>query len=345
MITCLQTKVDEDSAAHANKKRVSDGLTPTRLILRSFQCPGDIVAMTAAVRELHRQYPGRYETDVRTSTPAIWEHNPYLCAITDNDPEARVIDMHYPLINQSNQRPVHFLDGYCDFLASQLGLPSLRPHEFQGDIHLSDDERGWINQVEETTGYRGQFWLVNAGSKRDYTCKQWPIGNFQSVINHLRGRIVFVQIGAAEHNHPSLEGVIDLRGKTDPRQLIRLVYHAAGVLSGVSYPMHLAAAVPTPPWMPGLRLCVIINGGREPPQWEQYPGHQFLHTIGALDCCARGGCWKSRAAPLGDGDHKDRDLCQQPVDGHPRCMWLITPGEVLRAIDKFAPPAYRDSIP
>lgn len=305
-----------------------------RLILRSFQCPGDVVVMTAAVRELHRQYPGRFQTDVRTSAPAIWENNPYVSNIADDDHAARAIDMHYPAIDQSNQRPLHFLEGYCDYLAGQLELPSLRPHEFRGDIHLSDEERGWVNQVEETTGYRGDFWLVNAGSKADFTCKQWPLENFQAVVDRFRGRLTFVQIGAAEHNHPALSRVIDLRGKTDHRQLIRLVYHARGVLTGVSYPMHLAAAVPVKGDGPALRPCVVINGGREPAHWEQYPGHQFLHTIGGLPCCATGGCWKSRVIPLGDGDHKDHDLCQQPLAGYPRCMWLITPDDVIRAIER-----------
>lgn len=335
MATCAPA--DPHVARTANESGQKPRVSPqaTRLILKSGLCPGDVVVMTAAVRELHRQYPRRYQTDVRTSTPAIWENNPYLTAIADGEREARVLQMHYPLINQSNQRPVHFLEGYCEYLATQLGLPSLRPREFRGDIHLSEEERGWMNQVEETTGYAGRFWLINAGSKRDFTCKQWPLANFQAVVDRVRDRTVFVQIGAAEHDHPPLEGVIDLRGKTDHRQLIRLVYHAAGIMTGVSYPMHLAAAVPNPPWLRGLRPCVVINGGREPPHWEQYPGHQFLHTIGALDCCATGGCWKSRVVALGDGDHKDRDLCPQPVDGHPRCMWLITPEDVIRAIERY----------
>ncbi|HEX7377997.1 MAG TPA: glycosyltransferase family 9 protein [Pirellulales bacterium] len=145
---------------------------------------------------------------------------------------------------------------------------------------------------------------------------------------------MFAQIGAAEHGHPALENVIDLCGKTDHRQLIRLVYHATGVLTGVSYPMHLAAAVPRPPWMVGLRPCVVVAGGREPAHWEQYPGHRFLHTIGALSCCATGGCWKSRTLPLGDGDHKDRDLCLQPQAGHSRCMWLISPRDAISDIEQ-----------
>lgn len=309
--------------------------TATKLILKSGQCPGDVVVMTAAVRELHRQYPGKYQTDVRTSAPAVWEHNPDITSIADGDPEARVLEMHYPLINQSNQRPVHFLEGYCEYLAGQLGLPSLRPQEFRGHIYLSEEERRWMNQVEERARYRGPFWLINAGSKRDFTCKQWPPENFQAVVDHFLGRLVFVQIGACEHNHAALDRVIDLRGQTDHRQLIRLVYHASGVLTGVSYPMHLAAAVPVKEGRP-LRPCVVVNGGREPPHWEQYPGHQFLHTIGALDCCATGGCWRSRVVPLCDGDHKDHELCHQPRAGYPRCMWLITPRDVIQAIEKYS---------
>ncbi len=47
-----------------------------RLVLRSFQSPGDILMLTAAVRDLHAACPGRFQTDVRTSADAIWENNP-----------------------------------------------------------------------------------------------------------------------------------------------------------------------------------------------------------------------------------------------------------------------------
>ena len=51
------------------------------LILKSFQSPGDIVMLSVAVRELHTAFPGRFQTDVRTSADAIWENNPYLPSI------------------------------------------------------------------------------------------------------------------------------------------------------------------------------------------------------------------------------------------------------------------------
>jgi hypothetical protein len=45
-----------------------------KLILRSSQSPGDILMLTAAVRDLHAAYPGQFQTDVRTSADAIWEN-------------------------------------------------------------------------------------------------------------------------------------------------------------------------------------------------------------------------------------------------------------------------------
>jgi hypothetical protein len=46
-----------------------------RLIQRSFQSPGDVLMLTAAVRDLHRAPPGQFQTDVRTSADALWENN------------------------------------------------------------------------------------------------------------------------------------------------------------------------------------------------------------------------------------------------------------------------------
>jgi hypothetical protein len=79
--------------------------------------------------------------------------------------------------------------------------------------------------------------------------------------------------------------------------------------------MHLAAAVDSPPDAPRHRPCVVVAGGREPPHFTAHPHHQFIHTVGALRCCDDGGCWKSRAVPLGDGAEKDRPeaLCVDVV--------------------------------
>jgi hypothetical protein len=246
----------------------------------------------------------------------------------------KVLDCHYPLIHRSNQAPHHFICGFMEYLNEQLGT-RIQPTEFKGDIHLSRAEQRRPSLVETIVGADLPYWIIVAGGKFDYTIKWWHFRRFQEVVDHFRDRIQFVQVGEWGHYHPELTGVIDLRGRTTLRQLVHLVYHAQGVLCPVTLIMHLAAAVPTRKAHPPQRAGVIVAGGREPPQWEAYPHHQFIHTVGALRCCATGGCWRARTVPLGDGDKKDRrkNLCVDVVERLPRCMDMITPAEVIRRVE------------
>ena len=311
-----------------------------KLILSNRLSPGDIVMLTATVRDLHLSHPGRFLTDVRTPCPQLWENNPWVTPIADDDVEAERIECEYPLIQRSNAVPYHFIHGFRLHLEERLGI-GIVAHAFRGDIHLRDEERGWLSQVDEITGEaRSRFWIIVSGGKRDFTAKWWDPARSQAVVDHFRGRIQFVQCGAGEHPHPLLDGVIDLVGKTDLRQLVRLMYHADGVVCPVTSFMHLAAAVETKPGRPKNRPCVVVAGGREPSQWEAYPHHQYLHVNGSLPCCDNGGCWKSRVTALGDGDEKDGSLCVRPVrltSGRvlPKCMDLVTTGDMIRAIERY----------
>ena len=150
--------------------------------------------LTAAVRDLHKTFPGEYVTDVRTFSGALWENNPYITPLAEDDPEVRMIDCKYPLINQSNQRPFHFIHGFVEFLGEQLGV-RVQPGAFRGDISLSPQEKSWMSQVQEITGESIPFWIIVAGGKRDYTIKWWDQARWQRVVDHFRGRILFVQVG------------------------------------------------------------------------------------------------------------------------------------------------------
>jgi len=305
-----------------------------KIIFKNGFSPGDVVMLTAAVRDLHCCYPGRFATDVRTACPELWENNPYLTPLSEADPGVELLECAYPLIDRCNEAPYHCLHGFIEFLNERLGL-AVKPTIFKGDIHLSDLEKSWYSQVHELTGEDIPFWIVAAGGKYDATIKWWETRRYQAVVDHFRGKIQFVQVGELGHHHPKLEGVIDLRGQTSLRELVRLVYHAQGVLCPVTALMHLAAAVEVKSGNPGQRACVVIAGGREPAHWEAYPGHQFLHTNGALPCCATGGCWKDRTVRLGDGDERDQPdhLCVDVIGGLPHCMDLITSAEVIGRIE------------
>ena len=312
------------------------------VILKCHLSPGDIVMLTAAVRDLHLAHPGKFRTDVRTSSSAIWENNPFLTPLSETDSGVHVIEMRCELIQNSNEGPYHFIHGFVNHLEQELDV-QIPVSKFKGDIHLSDEEKTWMSQVEEDPLCCFEdFWIVIAGGKYDFTAKWWNPERFQEVIDHFCGRIQFVQCGDMAHWHPRMRGVIDLVGKTDVRQFVRLVYHAVGILCPVTFAMHLAAAVETKPWRPKNRACVVVAGGREPSQWEKYGHHRFHETNGALLCCDNGGCWRSRCQPVGDGDEKDRPetRCLLPVQvapelAIPRCMDLITSADVIRSIELY----------
>lgn len=307
-------------------------MTPRAITLKYHICPGDVLVLTAAVRSLHAAWPGWFLTGVDTSSMEVWENNPDIATADQLEAAggAEVVAVRDPVIDHPtlgcNQRAIHYLQAYCDFLAHSLQVPVPlavnRPL-----LYLSEEEKGWRGQVEEA-GYKGKFWLINSGVKRDFTTKQYPW--YQEVVNRLIGKIQFVQVGSAQHGHKPLKGVINFIGKTDLRQLIRLCHHAQGVVCGVSLLMHIAAAFE--------KASVVIAGGREPRSWNTYPSQLLLNNVGALSCCKTTACWRSRVMRLGDGDRSDQSLCEQPSLTDPpsgRCMSIISPEAVVSAIESY----------
>lgn len=331
---------------------------PRKIIFHNPLSPGDILAMSSAIRDLHIKYPNQFITGVDTPCNAVFENNKYITwGMKKEDPDVEFIRMEYDMIHNSNEGQFHFIHGFYHDMELKLGveLPEViyrdkeKKHimseyrKFKPHIDLSDDEKGWISQVHEITGKDTRFWIVVSGGKFDYTAKWWSPHRMQKVIEAFP-EMTFVQVGQKEHYHPELIGnnVINLIGQTSVRQLVRLMYHADGCICPVTFLMHLAAAVPVKDGRPLERACIVIGGGREPQQWETYPQHRYLSTTGCLPCCDRGGCWKSRVEAIGDGDDKDKDdsLCTMPVrtEGDiviPKCMDMITAQDVIREVQKY----------
>jgi len=322
---------------------------PKKYIFKNFQAPGDIVMMTAAVRDLHLNFPGKFITDVRTNSMPIWESNQYITKLDEKDADVISMKLSYDLISQSNQGPYHFSEGFTEHLEEILGV-RIKKRIGRGHIQIGPNEERWGQTERERwfgeAGYSSetQFWVMNAGHKNDFTCKMWPAERYQEIVDRYQGKILFVQIGHKDHTHPKLTGVVNLIGKTDDRQLIRLVWASSGVITPCSYPMTLAASVPVRPGSCNGRKhrpCVVVAGGREPAGWQAHTEHQFIHTCGMLPCCDHGGCWASRIKPIGDGDEKDRkNMCRHVVTSDegvelPYCMDMITAEEVARRIDMY----------
>src|SRR5260221_13629777 len=102
----------------------------------------------------------------------LWENNPFVTSIADENSEAEVIKCDYPLIHRSNTGPWHFIHGFHQFLSSTLDV-KVEPTDFKGDIYISEKEKSWMSQVQEITGEVIPFWVVSAGGKNDFTIKWW----------------------------------------------------------------------------------------------------------------------------------------------------------------------------
>jgi len=295
-----------------------------RLIFHLNLSPGDTLVFTRALADLHTAYPGEFITDFRGTAPELFANNPSITPLHDD--EGMHINLHYPLIKQSNQLPIHFIQAYHGYLSNGLGMHIPVRSSFP-EVYLSEEEQELPFDLAEQKPY----WVIVSGGKSDFTNK-WPdVGNLRVAIP-LAGNLTWVQVGSDDegHTHPSVGADINLVGKTNTRELLRIINGAAGVVCPNTFIMHIAAAFRKP--------CVVLAGGREPLSWFQYPNHRVLHTIGSLDCCKDQGCWKSRIFALNDGDEADNSLCDYPniITGFAQCQSMITPERIARAVRDLA---------
>lgn len=286
--------------------------------------------LTSAIRDLHLSYPGKFVTDVRTYYPELWANSPYLRQLSQWEGEVETVDCTNLLWADRSRLSCHAIHSFTHFLNEYLDQ-NIKPIWFKPEINLTEQEKEWVSQVHEKTGEDTPFWIVSTGDEKDNLLNLWPYERYQQVIDHFREEVFFVQTGL-QGKEPALEGVLDLRGKTDMRQLVRLVYHSWGVITPPSLLMHLAVGVEVKESMPENRPCVVIAGGTDPPQWHAYTNHQYIHPVGTLKCCDNGGCGKTR---LGNGKEADEQACVSMTERGPRCLDIIKPEQVIRAMEMY----------
>ena len=288
-----------------------------KIILKQAQSPGDILTMSRAVADLKNTYP-EYEIDVRSPCPEIWENNPHLTKLDDNDPLVEKYTIVYDEINQSGWTGEHFSDAFRHDIEKKLGVQIIKTG-IRPELWVSDQEQHWINQVETEFGWTGAFWLLNAGYKPDNELKWYH--RWQEVVDlfnaRFGGAVRVVQIGHKDHIHSDLKDVYSLVGKTDLRQLIRLGWWAHGTIGPLSFQFVMSAGLNQP--------HVVVAGGKEGVRWHIYPHGRYIYTNGALKCCSWDGCW------LGGKKGKCIDL----VYGHPRCFTLIEPHMIVDAVQMY----------
>ena len=170
---------------------------------------------------------------------------------------------------------VHIITMMCR-TAGIRGRVALRTY-----LSLTSDERArgrlFANQaVIQCTG---------AESLNFSPLKHWFTERYQEIVDKLRGRVQFVQLGSA--NDPPLQGAIDLRGKTGVRESAAILAQSRVCITYVGFLMHLARAVDT--------RSVIIFGGRERPDQSGYICNENLYTnLPCSPCWLRSQCLQNR---------------------------------------------------
>lgn len=320
-------------------------MTSQYLIISSTRAPGDITSLTGFVRDLHLARPGLFITDVNTTTPELWDNNPYITRFRHNPPkDCRYWQSDYGEgLLHSEYETVHFgAWWHRDFLKKfKVNTPVMRPYPA---LYLSEQEKSH-RPIKE------RYWLIFPGGKTDFLAKLWPAESWIGLVDklHITG-INSVQMGNGntrgdvKHVNPDIPNTnLNLVGQTNLRETLQLIHHADGVICGNSFPMHAAAALGRP--------CVVIAGGREMPGWFSYVRnnvglgpeesrkhltmpHRVLHTVTQLDCCQHHGCQKCNVLPGYDDGSKP--LCLKPVltggGAYGFCMTMISVEQVVTAV-------------
>jgi ADP-heptose:LPS heptosyltransferase len=314
------------------------------------QAPGDIIVLSAALRDMHISHPDLFAPEVWVSGGAeqVYWHNPSIAMIHGKKAKqagAQTVNAGYSAaIKRSNQDKKHFIWGFIEDLNKKLST-QIRLSEFRPAIYMSDEEKS-------TRPFKDPYWVFLSGGKKDFKTKIWDQVYWQQVIDATKDRVNWVQCGGGSSNHimhqPKNGIYANMIAKTSCREFLRLIYHAEGVVCVITMAMHAAAAFNKP--------CIVVAGGREPWWWEAYNHenrivnmrladprwappqdddfvpHKFLHSIGQLECCHSHGCWKKHVVGK-------RNACRFPVNQNgatiPRCKAEITPDMVVAAIDEY----------
>ena len=307
--------------------RITSAASPVNLWLKNHLPPGDIFVDTCAVASLHKTYPGEYRVNVDTTwNDVIWRGNPHIDRSLRRE-DCIQGEFHYDAIHEVGDRDVSFMQATVENLAKFIGRP-LKLEVTKPQLYLSDEER---NQRLRGLENIGPYVVLNAGYKHDYPAKFAGRHIWQEVVDALKHRVAFIQVGEVvrdgRHYHKPINGAHNWIGRTTPREMFQLVHHSRAGLGPVSMLLHLSAGLDRP--------YICTGGGREEQSWIAYNSTIYLHTLGMLDCCRTKGCWSTlvEADPARPHDK----LCALPVvqpDGQvvPKCMQLLGSESIIRVL-------------
>jgi len=264
--------------------------------------PGDDMLCTIVLRELQKRHPQKIW--MMSKHAALFDLNPDVDQVVPIDDRYRLLvlnfgkqwrQLEYAKYDQEKDQseiPQRHITAELCWRMGIRGPIELHPHLYIREWERAQSAwaRGCI--AIQSSGLGGQWPMLN---------KQWFPARFQQVVDALKDRFRFIQLGSV--TDPPLNHVIDQRGKTSLRETAAILEHCRVFVGNAGFQMHLARAVECP--------SVIIYGGREAPWQSGYTCNVNLYS--PLACAP---CWR-----------------QNTCDFNRMCMDQITAADVIQAIE------------
>ncbi len=264
---------------------------------------GDHLMCTAVARELKRRSARRVW--MLSDYPSLFSHNADVAHVLPVQGKSHgylrrmglsATDITYwrwnPDTDAATPVTTHVITDMCR-RAEIHGRIAVRPYLFLTRAERAEGKLHDRQVAIQSTGMGARFAMLN---------KEWLPERFQQVVDRLRGRFNFVQLGLA--TDPVLHGATDLRGKTTLRQSAAILAHSMMFIGLEGFLAHLSRAVDC--------RAVIVLGGRTLAFQFGYSCNE--HLIADVPCA---NCWKWNTC-----EH-DR-----------RCMRQISTNDVIDAIDR-----------
>jgi hypothetical protein len=263
---------------------------------------GDDLMCAAVLHEMRKR--GAKNLWMMSNHKALFQGNPNVDALVPEDTwlfprlgkfGIRAHDLHWAHYIPSEDRDELVGDGHAIVtmmeVAGVKGEVDVRPYLYLTPEELAAGKVTDRQIVIQSTGASARFAIPN---------KEWYPQRFQVVVDQLKDRFNFVQLGMPGDD--PLSGAMDLRGKTTIRETAAIVARSLVTVSLEGFLMHLARAVDS--------RAVVVFGGRSLPRQVGYGGFDNIYT--QMECSP---CWRGVSCPY------DRE-----------CMNRITVDQVSQAI-------------
>ena len=215
----------------------------SKVILVSNLSPAPVVALSGAIRDIAKSYPGRFTFSFEGPNGQLLQCNPNVDR-TGQPKEGDTNGQRIELADVSSpghvSRPLCLVSTWLAFLNDRLGVSAPLTVE-RGDVHVCADDRIAWTRVFADLGRTQRYAVIAA-------YPSWGHDNWQKVVSGVCTCTYMVQVGSWLDGMLPLndaKNVLMLVGRTDNhRELIRTIWFADMVVTTPGFIADLAAALP-----------------------------------------------------------------------------------------------------